>query len=181
SGRRLSWKAVGLAAGAALVVVVVATGADLLRPAGSRTHLGQLAARIGDEGWEPVRTTLDRKLAANLRSFRSPWAWVVAITAAYLLAVLAWARGWAQLLPPRSALRAGLAGVLAAGVLGYAVNDSGAVVTGLAFVYVGPFLTLLALRRDDAPPLVLEPPDPGRAAARAGSEPLTGRRLVAGT
>ncbi|MGI8686798.1 MAG: glycosyltransferase, partial [Acidimicrobiales bacterium] len=42
SGRRLSWKAVGLAAGAALVVVVVATGADLLRPAGSRTHLGQL-------------------------------------------------------------------------------------------------------------------------------------------
>ena len=157
SGRRLSWKAVGLAAGAAVAVVVVATGADLLRPAGSRTHLGELAARIGDEGWEPVRTTLDRKLAVNLRSFRSPWAWVIAITGAYLLAVLAWARGWARLLPPRSALRAGLVGVLAAGVLGYAVNDSGAVVTGVAFVYVGPFLTALALRREPAQPLALEP------------------------
>jgi len=174
-GRRLSWRAVAVAAGAALAVVVVATGVDLLRPAGSRTHLGELAARIGEEGLDPVRTTLDRKLAANLRSWRSPWAWVVAITAAYLLGVLAWARGWARLLPPRSALRAGLAGVLAAGVVGYAVNDSGVVVTGLAFVYVGPFLTLLALRRDDPAPRVLEPAASGRPGLPAG------RRLVAGT
>ncbi len=181
SGRRLSWKAVGLAAGAAVAVLVVATGADLLRPAGSRTHLGELAARIGDEGWEPLRTTLDRKVAANMRSFRSPWAWVVAITGAYLLAILAWARGWAGLLPPRSAVRAGLAGVLAAGVLGYAVNDSGAVVTGLVFVYVGPFLTFLALRPDDPQPRVLEPAAPGRTAVRVGSEPGAGRRLAAGT
>lgn len=181
SGRRLSWKAVGLAAAGAVVVVVVATGADLLRPAGSRTHLGELAARIGDEGLDPLRTTLDRKVAANLRSFRSPWAWVIAIAAAYLLAVVAWARGWARLLPPRSALRAGLAGVLAAGVLGYAVNDSGAVVTGLAFVYIGPFLTLLALCHDDGAPVVLEPVDGGRSAVRAGSDQEAARRLATGT
>ena len=170
SGRRLSWKAVALASGAALAVVAVATGADLLRPAGSRTHLGELAARIGNEGWTPVRTTLDRKLAANLHSFHSPWAWVIAITGAYLLAVLAWARGWARILPARSALRAGLVGVLAAGVLGYAVNDSGAVVTGVAFVYVGPFLTALALRREVAP-LVLEPAMSRTAPAGMGTPP----------
>ena len=181
SGRRLSWKAVALAAGAALAVAVLATGVDLLRPAGSRTHLGELAARIGKEGFEPMRTTLDRKVAANLRSWRSPWAWVVGITGAYLLAAMAWAQGWARLLPPRSALRAGLVGVLAAGVLGYAVNDSGAVVTGLAFVYVGPFITLLALRRDDAAPVVLEPSGSGRATALAAAQPVAAPRVRPGT
>ncbi|HEX2700174.1 MAG TPA: glycosyltransferase [Acidimicrobiales bacterium] len=181
SGRRLSWRAVGLAAGAALVVVLLATGVDLLRPPGSRTHLGELAARIGDEGLDPVRTTLDRKVAANLRSFRSPWAWVIAITAAYLLAVLAWAQGWARLLPPRSALRAGLAGVLAAGLIGYAVNDSGAVVTGLAYVYVGPLLTLLVLGRDEPAVRVLEPPDAAWSASGGGMVRVPGRRLVSGT
>ena len=31
------------------------------------------------------------------------------------------------------------------------MNDSGTVVTALVFVYLGPFITLLALRRDDLP------------------------------
>lgn len=174
TGRRLSWRALALAAGAAVAVVAVAAGVDLLRPAGSRTHLGQLVARIGDEGLEPLRTTLDRKVSANLRSFRSPWAWMVGITVAYLVGLLSWARGWGRVLPPRSALRAGLVGMLAAGVLGYAVNDSGVVVTGLAFAYVGPFVTLLALRQDRSVPVVLEPP--------AGARPprLAARRLVTG-
>lgn len=175
-GRRVSWKAVALAGAAAVTVVAVATGVDLLRPAGSRTHLGELAARVGDEGFGPLRTTIDRKLAANLRSFRSPWAWVIAITGAYLLAVLAWARGWARLLPPGSALRAGLAGTLAAGILGYAVNDSGAVVTGLAFVYVGPFLTLLALRGEVAPRIL----EPRVTASVAAAGPAGSGRLVPG-
>ena len=180
SGRRLSWRAIAVAAGAALVLLVAAAGVDLLRPAGSRTHLGQLVARIGDEGLDPLRTTLDRKVAANLRSFRSPWAWMVGITGVYLVGLLAWARGWGRLLPPRSALRAGLVGMLAAGILGYAVNDSGVVVTGLAFVYVGPFVTLLALRQDRPATVVLEPPAAGRRATRA-PDPLAARRLVPGS
>ena len=165
TGRRISLRAVALAAGAALVLLAVATGIDLLRPAGSRTHLGDLVARVADEGVEPLRTTVGRKVSANLRSFRSVWAWMVPIMAAYLLAVLAWARGWGRLLPPHSAVRAGLAGALFAGVLGYAVNDSGVVVTALVLVYVGPFLTVLALRRQAPPPVVLDPPSPDRVTA----------------
>ena len=42
-------------------------------------------------------------------------------------------------------------GVLAAGVIGWAVNDSGIVVTALALVYLGPFLTLLAVERSSPP------------------------------
>ena len=57
-----------------------------------------------------------------------------------------WQRRWAELLPPKSPRRAGLIAALAAGLLGFAVNDSGVVVTAMVFVYVGPFMTLLALR-----------------------------------
>ena len=181
TGRRVSWRAAGLAAAAGVVLVAAATGVDLLRPAGSRTHLGELAARVGAEGFEPLWTTVDRKLAANRRSFRSSWFWVAIINAAYLTAALAWARGWARLFPPRSALRAGLVGVLAAGVLGYAVNDSGVVVTGVVFVYVGPLVTLLALREDEAP-TVLEPPGPRRVArdgaGLGAAEAVTAPRLA---
>lgn len=182
-GRRLNVRAVALAAGAALVLVAVATGIDLLRPPGSRTHLGVLASRIGDEGLEPLTTTLSRKASANLRSFRSVWAWMVPITGAYLLAVLGWARGWGRLLPPRSALRAAMTGVLAAGLLGYAVNDSGVVVTAAVLVFVGPLLTLLALGRDPAAPVVLEPPAaPPRAHPRSvPGAVVTASRMATGT
>lgn len=181
SGRRVSLRAVAVAAAAAVLLLAAATGLDLLRPAGSRTHLGDLVSRVADEGLDPLRTTVERKLSANFRSFQSVWAWMVPIIAAYLLAVLAWARGWVRLLPPRSAPRAGLAGVLAAAVVGYAVNDSGVVVTALALVFVGPFLTLLALHRDPAPPLVLEPAEPAAPAARPSPVAVPPRRMAAGT
>jgi hypothetical protein len=183
SGRRLTAKALALAAGAAILLVAVATGVDLLRPAGSRTHLGNLAARVADEGLEPLSTTVNRKLAVNLRSFRSVWFWVLPITAGYLLATLAWARGWGRLLPSRSALRAGVAGVLAAAVLGYAVNDSGVVVTAATVLVVGPLLTLLTLSREPDAPLVLEPSAAApRTAPRLVQESVaTSRPLATGT
>ena len=183
SGRRLSARAVVTAAAAGVVVVAVATGLDLLRPAESRTHLGTLVARVADEGLEPLTTTLSRKAEVNQRSFHSVWAWVVPITGAYLLAALAWARGWGRLLPPGSPLRAGTVGVLAAGVLGYAANDSGIVVTAAVYLVVGPLLTLVALQREAAPPVMLDPP---AAPTRAASRPAPGllgsaRPLATGT
>jgi hypothetical protein len=56
-------------------------------------------------------------------------------------------RGWERDMPKGSALRAGVAAALLCGLLGFAVNDSGTVVTALVFVYLGPFITLLALDR----------------------------------
>lgn len=158
AGRRLSWKAVGIAVAVTLGVIVVATGIDLLRPPASRTHLGSLVTRVSEQGWEPLGTTISRKMAANVRTFRSPWTWTIPIVALYMLFVLGFARGWSQLLPARSAVRAAVVGVLAAGLLGYAVNDSGVVVTALVFVYIGPFLTLLALEREAGGPTLHAPP-----------------------
>ena len=62
-------------------------------------------------------------------------------------------------MPRGSALRAGVVAALLCGLLGFAVNDSGTVVTALVFVYMGPFVTLLALRRDEVPK-VLTPTAP---------------------
>jgi len=42
----------------------------------------------------------------------------------------------------------GVIATLAVGIVGNFLNDSGAVVTALVFVYLGPFLTLLALARE---------------------------------
>ncbi len=179
-GRRLTWKAVGIAVAVTLGVLVVAIGIDLLRPPGSRTHLGALVARVSEQGWEPLTTTINRKMAANLRTFRSPWTWTVPIVAFYMLYVLGFARGWSQLLPPRSAVRAAVVGVLAAGVLGYAVNDSGVVVTALVFVYIGPFLTLLALEREGGGP-VLQPASGPRPGPLPGAPPAPVEVVVAGT
>ena len=41
--------------------------------------------------------------------------------------------------------------VLLAGLVGFAVNDSGTVVAALVFVFVGPFVTLMALERNRPP------------------------------
>jgi hypothetical protein len=148
SGRRVTTRALVTAGVVTLVALAAATGIDLLRPASTRTHLGRLVTEIGTDGFGALTTTMSRKLAVNFRTYRSPWSWTVVIIAVYMLYVLGWARGWRDLLPARSALRAGVVGTLAAGLLGYAVNDSGVVVTAVVFVYLGPFLTLLALARE---------------------------------
>ena len=160
SGRRVGLRALLIAGAVTLVALAVATGIDLLRPASTRTHLGRLAGDIANEGLGAFTTTARRKLAVNFRSYRSPWSWTVVIIAVYMLYVLGWARGWRDLLPPGSAVRAGVVGALAAGLLGYAVNDSGVVVTAVVFVYLGPFLTMLALTRERDEPVPVAPLQP---------------------
>ncbi|HMJ75287.1 MAG TPA: glycosyltransferase [Iamia sp.] len=145
SGRRLTFRALLLAGVATAVVLALATGIDLLRPAGSRTHLGTFVSdSLRDSG--TFTTTVSRKWATNVRVFQqSIWTWMVPIVACFSLYVLVVAKGWSRLLPRGSRYRLGVVSALGLGLLGWLVNDSGVVVTALVFVYVGPFLTLLAL------------------------------------
>lgn len=151
AGRRVSWRAVGTT----LVLTVFAVGAaalvDVARPPEARTHLGRLVADVASDGPGPLLEIVARKGAANLRTWGSPWVWGLAILAISLVTVVVVDRNWHRILPNGSALRAGVAGTVAAGVLGYAVNDSGVVVAALILVYLGPFLTLVALDREVAP------------------------------
>ncbi|WP_229023212.1 glycosyltransferase [Actinomarinicola tropica] len=163
AGRRISMKVLVLAGVATLVVLALAVGLDLLRDPDDRSHLARFVLASGDDQGN-FWTTISRKWATNLRVLRqSIWAWMVPIIAVFALYVLVVARGWRRLLPMGSAVRAAVIGTLATGVLGWLVNDSGVVVAALAFVYLGPLLTLLALS-DSHHPAVLHGP---RAAAEA--------------
>jgi hypothetical protein len=166
SGRRLSWRQVALFALATGVVLTIVAGVDLLRPETSRGHLGRfVAGAFAGDG--TFLTTIERKWATNVRLFgRTVWTWMVPLTAGFMLYVLVIARGWQRLLPPGSAQRAGVVGTIAAGLLGWLVNDSGVVVSALVFVFVGPYLTLLALSRMAGQPELL---------ARLQPEPVTPR------
>lgn len=164
AGRRLSWKTILIAAGVTLFALAAAAGVDMARPAESQTHLGRLAEDVLSRGPEPLLETVGRKAAANLRTWGSPWVWGLAVLAVSLLTVLVVDRDWHRILPRGTALRAGVAGTLAAGVLGYAVNDSGVVVAALILVYLGPLLTLVALDR--------EPPSPEWRAAPVNESSL---------
>ncbi len=160
SGRRVSWKAVALAIGATVVVLALVITVDLLRPEDARTHLGRFVTGVGDDDGT-FFTTIQRKWSTNVRLFgRTIWTWMVPIAAAFAVYVLVIARGWRSLLPPGSALRAGVVGTLFAGIVGWLVNDSGVVVSALVFVYLGPYLTLLAVDRDRVPALVAGDPQP---------------------
>jgi hypothetical protein len=145
-GGRLTWRRVLAAVGITAALLAAATAADLLRPPESRTHLGRLAADVWRDGAGVLWTTIARKAAASLRIMRAtPWSWAVPVIAGFVLYVLVWRRGAARLLPPGSALRTGVIGALAAGVLGCVVNDSGVVVLALVLVEVGPVLGVLAV------------------------------------
>jgi hypothetical protein len=130
-------------------VFLLAAGIDLLRPPESRTHLGRFLASLFDgSGGDVFTTTVLRKQAANFRILsRSVWTWVIPAAALFMLYLLVWERRGAQLLPRGSALRAGLIAAVAGSVLGFATNDSGPVVIALFFVYIAPYLTLLALEQ----------------------------------
>jgi hypothetical protein len=161
SGRAVSWRTVGLFAGATLLVLAAVTTVDLLRPEDARSHLGRfVAGAFAGDG--TFLTTIERKWSTNLRLFgRTVWTWMVPLTAAFVLYVLVVARGWQRLLPAGSALRAGVVGTIMAGLLGWLVNDSGVVVSGLVFVFVGPYLTLLALDHTHGEPELLGAAGPG--------------------
>ena len=157
SGRALRLQPILLAGVATVAALAVAAGLDYQRPAGARTHLGRLIAamRGDDTGSSTFLTTLSRKLATNVRVFTgSFWTWIVPIIAIVLLFFLIVQHGWERDISRGTALRAGVVAALLCGLLGFAVNDSGSVVTALVFVYLGPFITLLALQRDDRPTFV---------------------------
>lgn len=156
--RRVSLRMLVFAGIATICVLGAATVFDVSRASQSQTHLGQLASQVHSEGLKPLKTTISRKLATNLRTYKSTWSWAVLIISVYMLFVLGWTKGWTRLLPSGSALRVGVVGALAAGLLGYATNDSGVVVTAVVFVFIGPLLTLLALQQAlGQPTLYLDP------------------------
>jgi hypothetical protein len=172
SGRRISWRTVAVLVALTVVVLGAALAVDLLRPPDARTHLGRVVTNVHHAGGGSFLTTVARKVATNLRVLKTTvWSWLVPIIGAFLLYLLIWERRLGRLLPRGSALRIGVIAALGAGLLGFALNDSGVVITALVYLYLGPYLTLLALDYQRGEPQLLEPLAPARATADASMTP----------
>lgn len=137
-----------LAAGVATALAIVGFGLlDLARPPSERAHLGRLFERVGDEGIGPLMSIIQRKLLANLEVSTSS-VWVAAIPVAlafWLLLVRSPRRPTRQLEAATPGLRAGLAAAAVAAALGSIVNDSGAIVGGVAAMVLTATLVFLLL------------------------------------
>jgi hypothetical protein len=156
--RRLTWRMVAGVAFATILVLALAAGLDLLRAAEARTHLGRAVAETFDGGPASLATTITRKVDTNFRLLRaSVWTWAVPVTAVFMLLLLADRRRAATLLPPGSPLRTGVISALTAGLLGFAANDSGVVVTAVVLSCVGAFLAVVALAERRRLELVTDP------------------------
>jgi len=121
---------------------------DLTREPSSRTHLGRLFERIGADGWDGFAKVVERKLSTNIATLTgSPWSMMV-VPMLVFAALLVWRaparmRAVLRRIPE---MRAALYGLLAAGILGYALNDSGIAVPGMMLAVANPAVSYLLLR-----------------------------------
>jgi hypothetical protein len=171
-GYRIRLRAIVLAGLATLGAITAFGFLDLSRPPEERAHLGRLFERIDREGLEPLLSVVERKLTANLEVSTGSF-WVVAIPVGLAFwAFLSRHRSHplAQLHARIPSLRAGLLAAAVAAVLGSILNDSGAIVGGIAFTVAAASLAFLSClppvdQRLDAD----EPDEPAEAATEDAS------------
>ena len=133
-GKRIRVRTLLVGIGATGVAILAFGFLDLSRPPEQRAHLGRLFERVGHEGLGPLLDLMERKLLANLNVSTSSF-WVAAIP----LAILFWVfvtrfptRPVARLRQEVPGIGPGFATAISAAVLGSLVNDSGAIVGGVA-------------------------------------------------
>lgn len=114
---------------------------DVTRDPEDQTHLGRLIDQtLGDDGLEGLQTVIQRKIQANLNIlFSSVWSFVIPAAFAFM-AFLIWR-------PPRflrtvfaevPGMRACVVGVLATGIIGGIVNDSGIAIPAIMLTLLLP-------------------------------------------
>jgi hypothetical protein len=134
------------------VVLAVFGALDLRRDPQDQTHLGRLIDQtLGDEGIAGFGTVIQRKINANLNIlFSSVWSLVIPAALAFL-AFLIWR-------PPRflrtlfqrvPGMRACVVGVLATGVIGGVVNDSGIAIPAVMLTLLLPHVAYVVVRTHD--------------------------------
>jgi hypothetical protein len=145
AGRRIDWRRIAAAIGATLVALAAFALVDLSRPAANRTHLGRLVADPGQLG-EVVR----RKLLSNLHILTSSvWTLIIPVALAFLILLAVRPPGLLNAIQRQTpGLRACLVGGLLAGILGFAVNDSGVAVPAVMLAVLLPYLTYLLARTE---------------------------------
>ncbi len=147
--RTVRWRVVAIAVAIAILVTLGVAYIDSLRPAATQTHLGRFGESLFG-GDAVAARVLTRKASQSWASLSfSRFTWVVPLGIAALGVLLRRPRGAARTaLPDYPLFRAALAAFLVAGVLGFAVNDSGVAVPAMLLAQAVPFVVLLGV--DDA-------------------------------
>lgn len=171
-GWRVRPRTASIAIGAAVVAFFTFGFLDLARPAASRTHLGRLFEKVGDDGWSSFTTVIERKLNANFRNITGTiWLWVVPLAAVLVLVLVLWASDRLRTLADRyPALGAGAVGAIVLVVVGFAVNDSGVKVPGVMLTVFDAALVLLVVSSAaDREPARAPAPESEEAAVPVGT------------
>jgi hypothetical protein len=176
TGRRVTRRAVAWLALALVAAGLIVGFLDLLRPSGSRTHVGRFFEKVGSEGFTGFVTVISRKAGLMLETFLVP-TWVLAsIGLLAFLAFLAWGTPWlSRLAAALPSLRAGGTAFAVMAVLGLLLNDSGVTVPGMMLAVLVPCLLALTVLQPAAAAGGGDPAPPGPAleASPAGaSAPL---------
>ena len=149
AGARIRLRTAVLIGVAAIVVLGAFAAVDVARPEESQTHLGRLVSRIsGDEGSDGLETVLQRKAQTNFSILvSSVWTLIIPVALGFL-GFLTWRqpRLLRRLQDTVPGLRAALIGGLVAGLLGFALNDSGVAVPAMMLAVALPYVTWLAVR-----------------------------------
>jgi hypothetical protein len=147
-GSRIGLRTVALGVAGTVAAVAAFALFDLARPSSRRSHLGRLLEQIDAEGWGALSQVVQRKADANLSVLtKSPWTLMVPAAlafVAYLVYRSPSALGEMQRRVPE--LGAALAGLFVAGLLGFALNDSGIAVPGMMLGVLIPVLSYLSAR-----------------------------------
>ena len=158
-GKRIRVRTV-LIGGAVTVAVVLAVGfLDLMRPASSRTHLGRLFERIGNQGWDGLWVILRRKAESNLGVLGLS-IWTLLIPVLFVLLGFLLYRAPGRLRDVKRAIpeiHATLVGFGVLAVLGFALNDSGIAIPGVMLGVANTVLVFLCVRIPEPEILVSEP------------------------
>jgi hypothetical protein len=143
--RTIAWCGLAIVAGGVMMFALAVSG---------ETHLTKFLS--GDTA--SITETIQRKLETNIRVLGlTTWAWMVPIVLIFMARVLVVGKAGRWVFGRRNDVRLAFAGILAVGVVGALVNDSGVVITAISFIYVGAILALLFLRQPFAEPDVLDP------------------------
>jgi hypothetical protein len=167
---RPSWKTLVVALGLTGFVLAAAGVVELVRPAATRSHLGELVGSTTTNGGGSFLTVIARKASTDARVFvETVWSWLALIVTLFLGYLLVRDRRFRRLLPRGSAVRTGALALVGAGVLGLVVNDTGIIITALVLLYLGPYLALLALDASNRPEGVTVATSEGRPAVLAAA------------
>jgi len=126
---------------------------DVRRDPQDQTHLGRLIDQtLGDKGIAGLGTVIERKINANLNILLSSvWSLVIPAALAFLAFLIyrppRFLRTLFQRIP---GMRACVVGVLATGVIGGIVNDSGIAIPAVMLTLLLPHVAYLVVRTHDA-------------------------------